>query len=128
MAKTLEELERAYREWMATPIPKAKPKPVEGTVAFSPKLAQAAKANPESVRVRVTAKAPDDTVVVDLPRRPQELVEVLSVDSAGRPARVRRYETATGEWSIVEYEQGYRQPPGAAHEYDPLRGLRRDGE
>jgi hypothetical protein len=32
---------------------------------------------------------------------------------------------ATGEASIVEYRDGYRLPPGAVSEYNPLDGLRR---
>jgi hypothetical protein len=102
------------------PLPK--PKPALMTTV-SEKLAAAAKANPESVRVSATAE--DETVVVDRPRR-SEVLEVLEVDAEGRPARARRYDTLTGEWGMVDFNQGYRQPAGAVSNYDPLAQLRGD--
>jgi hypothetical protein len=100
----------------------AKPK-IEVTV--SPKLAEAVKAHPDSLRV--SAKAADDTVVVER-ARPKEIVEAIDVDREGRIARARHVDCATGDVSIVEYRGGYRLPPGAAHEYNPLDALRRAGD
>jgi hypothetical protein len=102
--------------------PKAKPKPAI-VAAVSDQLAAAARANPESVRV--SARASDDTIVVDRPRR-TEVLEVLEVDAAGRPAIARRYDALTGERSIVEFDQGYRRHGGAESEYSPLSRLRGD--
>jgi hypothetical protein len=71
----------------------SQPKPKPALVAtVSEKLAEAAKANPESVRV--SARAADQTVVVDRPRR-TEVLEVLEVDVEGRPARARRLDVLT---------------------------------
>ena len=74
--------------------------------------------------VRVSAKAADDTIVVDRPRR-TELLEVLEVDAEGRPSLVRRVDCATGEVGMLEFAGGYRQPAGAVSAYDPLAALRR---
>jgi len=94
-------------------------------VTVTPKMAEAVKANPESLRV--SAKAEDDTVVIDRPRR-TEIIEVTEVDGQGRPTLARRYETATGGWSTLEFEGGYRKPSGAESNYDPYaRGLMRSG-
>jgi phenylpyruvate tautomerase PptA (4-oxalocrotonate tautomerase family) len=86
----------------------------------SEKVAEAAKANPESVRV--SAKAADDTIVVERVKR-SEVMEVLEVDAQGRPAAARRVDVATGDRSIVEFVEGYRPSSGAVHAYDPLAGL-----
>jgi hypothetical protein len=96
----------------------AKPKVV---ATVSPKMAEAIKANPTSLRV--SAKGADETVVVDRPRR-TEVMEVVEVDAGGRPARVRRFDCASGETSVLEYVGGYRQPPGAVHVYDPFAALK----
>ncbi len=88
----------------------------------SEKVAEAAKANPESVRV--SAKAADDTVVMERVRR-HEMLEVLEVDAQGRPAAARRIDAETGERSIVEFVEGYRAPSGVVHQYDPMAALRR---
>jgi hypothetical protein len=106
------------------PKPKPKPEP-EIRAPLNGKIAEAAKANPASVEVRVSAVAEDGTTVIDRPRR-TEVLEVLEVDGQGRPALARRYETATGGWSTVEFDQGYRRNPGAQHEYNPLDALKRD--
>jgi hypothetical protein len=115
------------REWYARRPPrKPKPKPAEPAVVavVSEKFAEAAKANPEGVRLSV--RAADDTVVVDRPRR-TEVLEVLEVDAQGRPSRVARFECATGERSVLDFVEGYRQPPGAVSNYDPIkRGLEND--
>lgn len=109
------------QEWYARRPPrKAKPKPAVVAVV-SEKFAEAAKANPESVRLSV--RAADETVVVDRPRR-TEVLEVLEVDREGRPSRVARFECATGEKSVLDFVDGYRQPGGAVSNYDPIkRGL-----
>jgi hypothetical protein len=107
-------LEREYKQLMAEPIPKAKPKPKPAVVAVvSEKAAAAVRANPESVRV--SARASDDTIVVDRPRR-SEVLEVLEVDAEGRPRVARSFDAATGAWSIVEFDQGYRRS-GVQHDY-----------
>jgi hypothetical protein len=100
----------------------AKPKVV---ATVSPKMAEAIKANPTSLRV--SAKGADETVVVDRPRR-TEVMEVVEVDAGGRPARVRRFDCASGETSVLEYVGGYRQPPGAVHVYDPFAALKGNSE
>jgi hypothetical protein len=96
----------------------AKPKVV---ATVSPKMAEAIKANPGTLRV--SAKGADETVVVDRPRR-TEMLEVLEVDREGRPARVARLDCATGERSVLEYVGGYRQPIGAVSVYDPFAELK----
>jgi hypothetical protein len=96
----------------------AKPKLV---ATVSPKMAEAIKHDPTSLRL--SAKGADDTVVVDRPRR-TEVMEVLEVDREGRPSRVARFECATGERSVLEYVEGYRQPSGVVSVYDPLAALK----
>jgi hypothetical protein len=100
----------------------AKPKVV---ATVSPKMAEAIKANPTSLRV--SAKGADETTVVDRPRR-TEVMEVVEVDREGRPSRVRRFDCASGETSVLEYVGGYRQPPGAVHVYDPFAALKGNSE
>jgi hypothetical protein len=121
-----EKLARLDREWdelvRRGPVPKVEPVEVVATV--SPKMAEAIKANPESLRLH--ARAEDQTTVVDRPRR-VEVLEVLEVDAQGRPSRVARFECATGERSVLEYVEGYRQPPGAVSVYDPMAALKGNG-
>jgi hypothetical protein len=100
----------------------AKPKAI---VTVSEKMAQAIKVNPESLRV--SAKGADNTTVVDRPRR-TEMLEVVAVDGQGRPSRVARVDCATGERSLLDYVDGYRQLPSVEHVYDPLAALKGDGE
>jgi hypothetical protein len=100
----------------------AKPKIV---AAVSEKMAEAIKANPTSVRI--SAKGADQTTVVDRPRK-TEVLEVVEVDGQGRPSRVARFECATGERSVLEYVEGYRQPSGVQSVYDPLAALKGHGE
>lgn len=115
-------LEEEYQRLMATPIPRAKPKPKPAVMAVvSPKLAEAAKANPDSVRV--SARSEDGTSVFERPRVLERL-EVLEVDREGRPALARRYDMATNSWGTVEFKDGYRQSNGAVHDYDPLSALK----
>lgn len=99
----------------------AKPK-LEVTV--SPRLAEAVKAHPESLRV--SAKAADETVFVERARMFKQ-TEVLAVDALGRPARVWQREVVMGEMveGVVDYENGYPRLPVAQHEYNPMDGLRR---
>jgi hypothetical protein len=102
----------------------AKPKVV---ATITPKMAEAIKHDPESLRVSVSARAADETVVLDRPRK-VEVLEVLSVDALGRPSKVARFECATGERSVLDYVDGYRQPGHVVHVYDPLAALKGDGE
>jgi isopentenyl diphosphate isomerase/L-lactate dehydrogenase-like FMN-dependent dehydrogenase len=111
---------RARRKAVAAAAEEAKKPKLE--LAVSPKLAEAVKAHPDSLRV--SAKAADDTVIVER-ARPTEIVLALEVDEAGCIARARHVDCRTGDVSIVEYRNGYRVPPGAQHEYNPLDGLRR---
>jgi hypothetical protein len=99
----------------------AKPRVV---ATVPPKMAEAIKANPTSLRLSV--KGDDEVVVVDRPRR-VEVMEVLEVDAAGRPSRVARFECATGDRSVLEYVDGYRQAPGVISQYDPLAALKGNG-
>jgi hypothetical protein len=99
-----------------------KPKVV---ATVSPKMAEAIKHDPGSVRI--SARAADETTVVDRPRR-TEVMEVVEVDREGRPSRVRRFDCASGETSVLEYVDGYRQPNGVVSVYDPLAALRENGE
>ena len=111
-----------------------KPAP-SAVVRLGDKVAEVAKANPAGLEVRVTARSGDGTTYVDPPKRPTEIIQPrrvglrhvceLEVDEAGRVARARRIDCTTGAASIVEYHGGYRQAPGAQHEYDPMAGLRR---
>jgi hypothetical protein len=98
----------------------AKPKPAVVAVV-SEKFAEAVKANPASVRL--SARAADDTVVVDRPRR-TEAIQVLEVDREGRPALALLHDLATNERHLVEYEGGYRRT-GVVSDYNPMDGLRR---
>ncbi len=97
----------------------AKPKPAIVAVV-SEKMAEAVRANPESVRL--SAKAADETVVVDRPRR-TEMIEVIET-AEGRALLARRYDSATNEWTTIEFEGGYRRS-GVVSDYNPLDGLRR---
>jgi hypothetical protein len=99
----------------------AKPKIV---ATVSEKMAEAIKHDPTSLRL--SAKGVDDTVVVDRPRR-TEMLEVVAVDAQGRPSRVARVDCASGERSVLEYVEGYRQPNTVVSTYDPLAALKGDG-
>lgn len=110
---------RAARKAAAEAAEAAKPKPAVVAVV-SEKMAEAVRANPASVRL--SAKAADDTVVVDRPRR-TEMIEVIEA-AEGRALLARRYDCTTNEWSTIEFEGGYRKS-GVVHEYNPLDGLRR---
>lgn len=91
-------------------------------VAVSPKIVEAVKANPTSLRI--SARAADGTTVIDRPRQ-TEVIEVLEVDAEGRPALARRFDVATNAWGLCEYREGYRQPAGAVSDYSPLSALER---
>jgi hypothetical protein len=92
-------------------------------VVVTPKLAEAVKANPGSLRL--STKAVDETVLIGERARVTEVIEPLDVDGQACVARARRFDCETGEVSIVEYRNGYRLPPGAVSDYHPLDGLRR---
>jgi hypothetical protein len=113
---------RAERKAAAeAPAEAAKPKVV---ATIPPKMAEAIKANPTSLRLSV--KGDDEVVVVDRPRR-TEVLEVLEVDAAGRPSRVARFDCASGERTVLDYVAGYRPAGGAVHVYDPLAALKGNG-
>jgi hypothetical protein len=104
-------------------------KPVPSPQARTPlegKVGEVAKANPRGVEVRVTARDVDGTTWVAPPVRPREIVQVLEVDREGRPKLSRNVDCSTSEASLVEYQGGYRQSPGAISHYDPLAALKRD--
>ncbi len=104
--------------------PPLKPRPTV-TAQVSSKIVEVAKANPTGVQVRVSATAADGTTYVDPPKRPTEIIQVLEVDREGRPKLLRRTDCSTGEAGLVECREGYRLPPSAQHEYNPMDGLRR---
>jgi hypothetical protein len=106
------------------PLKPKKPAP-SAVVPLGEKVAEVAKANPAGLEVRVTARSGDGTTYIDPPKRPTEIIQPLEVDEAGRVARARRIDCTTAEASVLEYQGGYRQAPGAQHEYDPMAGLRR---
>jgi hypothetical protein len=96
------------------------------TLAVSPKVAEAVKADPAGVRIAVNAA--DETVVVER-ARPVEAFEVLEVDLAtGRPKVCLRLDLLTGDRGVVEFAGGYSAGGVVQHEYNPLDGLKRRGE
>lgn len=122
-AQVWREFERdfLYEGWLTG----AKPKPkVQVTAEVSPKMAEAVKANPASLQVRVYADAADGTTIVERPRR-TEAIEVLAVDEQGRPSLARRHDLETNEWTTIEFDQGYRRE-GVVSDYNPLDALRKD--
>src|SRR5271169_2869523 len=94
----------AYKRLMATPLSRVKPKPKPALmpVEVSARVAEAARANPESVRVRVSAQDAQGVVVVDPPRpatvAAQPKAVVHEVDAKGRPSVVSHFDEATREW------------------------------
>jgi sugar-specific transcriptional regulator TrmB len=122
LEEELAELDRRWEELVRMPFPPPKPK-VEVVASVSSKMAEAIKANPTSLRLSVNR--PDEIPVVDRPQK-VEVMEVLEVDAQGRPSRVARFECATGERSVIEFVDGYRQPSGAVSVYDPLAALKGD--
>jgi hypothetical protein len=145
---------REWREFEAKyltgPIPRAKPKPKPSVTAeIEPKMAEAIRANPESVRL--TAKAQDGTVLMERLRapkvgppkeeviegralvpspgvRPPPRTEVLSVDAFGRPARVWETDKVEGEVVVgfADYVEGQARRAGVVSDYNPLDALDRD--
>jgi hypothetical protein len=91
-------------------------------IPVTPKLAEAVKANPGSLRLSATAA--DQTTVIER-ARVREIVQPLDVDGQARVARARHIDCATGEASIVEYCDGYPLRGGAVSDYNPLDGLKR---
>jgi hypothetical protein len=118
----LAEIRKRRKAREAAAAEAAKPKIV---ATVSPKMAEAIKAHPESLRLSVNVA--DEPAVIDRPRR-TEVLEVLEVDANGRPSRVARFECATGQTSVLEYAGGYRQPSGAVSNYDPFLALKGSGE
>ena len=106
---TREEAWLRFEEKLRQPIPLAKPKPVAVLVVpVSDKIAAAAKASPETVRV--SARDVNGLHIVEGPRRNPQHVTVCvdwvrEVDASGQPIWGRS---------------------GAVHEYQPLDALRRD--
>jgi hypothetical protein len=97
-----------------------KPKPFVAPVPISEKLAAAAKANPESVSVRINARGEDGVVVVDPPQR-GEIVEEYVEETAERKAR---YAAAKAERERMNEEaKQYRPGAGVIHVYDPIKEL-----
>ena len=122
--KKLSAWEEFEKRYLSEPFPRVKPKPkpkVQVTAEVSPKMAEAVKANPASLQVRVSADAADGTTIVERPRR-TEAIEVLAVDEKGRPSLGRRHDLVTNEWTTVEFDQGYRRT-GVQSDYNPLDGL-----
>ena len=111
----------AIRERRRLAAEAAKPKVV---MTVEPKMAEAIVANPKDVRL--VAKGADDIPVVSRPR-PTEVIQVIPDEPTvdGRLTRAWRTDCVTGERSVIEYVNGYRQPASVVHEYDPLAGLRR---
>jgi hypothetical protein len=109
-----------FRELIAN-FHKRRPKVEIKAAEVTPKLAAAARANPASVQMRVSAEAEDGTTVIERVRKPR--VEVVEVDAEGRPKLARSYDPGTGEWGVVEYEGGYQRPGGAVSTYN-LDGLK----
>jgi len=122
MNKSLEELFKAnpkireIYDRLPDKLPRLKTKVV---TELEGKIASAARANPESVKVRVTATDEDNVTVVDRPRA-VERIEVVAVDGNGRAVRANRYDVGTGEWGMVEFEDGYRKS-GVESSYDPIK-------
>lgn len=122
---TPEQRARADELLRSNPPPfKVKPKPkLEFRVKeedLSPRVVQAIRKQPESFELRVTARD-GEVVVVDRPRQ-TELIEVVETRE-GKASVARRYDCATGAWSMVGFEDGYRRS-GVEHAYDPIaRGL-----
>lgn len=121
-----EEKEREWLEFRARlgPIPRVPPKPkpkVQVTAELSPRVAEAVKANPASLQVRLSAEAQDGTAVVERPRRMR--VEVIEARD-GKAVLARQYDSQTNEWSTIEYEGGYRRS-GVVSDYNPLDALKR---
>ncbi len=125
--KTLSAWEKFERDFLSEPLPMAKPKikpKVQVTAELSGKVAEAAKANPASLEVRVYAEGADGTTIVERPRS-RKLTEVVAADGESRPLRAREYDPETNEWTTIECDHGYCKV-GVVSEYNPHDGLKRD--
>jgi len=117
MNKRLEErlkIDPVLREmWPKMPPFKPKAKPVAEPVEVSSRLARAAKANPESVSVRVSARGADDVVVLD----PPQPGRIISAYIEGN--RKRYFDEGTGRtWT----EDLPRSGGGVVESiYDPIK-------
>jgi hypothetical protein len=119
------------------PLPKPKAKPTV-TAEVSPKMAEAVRANPESLRV--AAKGADGVVVFE-PARPvvRDIPDPLEGDPAAMkrrllwdrggvdPELIRAVPRQSGEVVTEVDSEGrpLRAGSGAVHAYDPRAGLRR---
>jgi hypothetical protein len=116
---TRDEIWELFFPGQKAPPPKVKPV-VSAGVPVSEKLAQAAKANPESVKVRVTARGSDGVVVVDPPRSARivdEAEQQIRLATQQRSeARVERERVNAEAWR-------YRPAGEVAHIYNPLDRL-----
>jgi hypothetical protein len=118
-----DELLRIPPPFKVKPKPKPKLQLRVNQQDLSPGIVEAIRKSPESVEVRVTARD-EEVTVVDRPRR-TEVLEVVETRD-GKVSLARRYDVATGEWSTVEFEEGYRKEGGVETTYDPIaRGLGR---
>jgi hypothetical protein len=94
--------------------------------SVSAKMAEAIKHDPTSLRL--SARGADETTVVDRPRR-TEVIEVMDEPTVdGKLRRMWRTDCATGERSVIELVDGYRQPNLVESVYDPYAALKGDRE
>ena len=91
-------------------------------VVVTPKLAEAVKANPGSLRLSANGGGSDDCDRARASPRDRPTAQ-RGWPSAGCAGR--RIDCATGEASIVEYRDGYPLRGGAISDYDPISALRR---
>jgi hypothetical protein len=116
------ERRRVRRAREAAAAEEAKPKII---ATVSEKMAEAIKANPESLRLNAKD---DDGPVIDRPRR-TEIIEVMDEPTVdGRLRRAWRTDCATGERSVIEFDGGYRAPNVVKHIYDPFAALKEGDE
>jgi hypothetical protein len=113
---------------MYAKLPPRKPRPKTAVVTeLDGKIAEVARANPESVSVRVTAKTEEGVAVLDRPRR-SNVVDVIEVEN-GMPKLVKTYDAESGH-GVAEYNGGYgpsyHPKGGAVHSYNPLDALKGD--
>jgi hypothetical protein len=141
----LEAIFRKYphiREAYNKPMPPITRKPKSKPAVLAPvsdKMAEAVKANPESLRL--SAKGDDGVTVIERPweKRPTSNMTVIEVDANGRPLLAYGFDRETGSYGTVQFQGGYGPPTpntkaaemraGAKHEYNPLDALKgRDDE
>jgi hypothetical protein len=59
-------------------------------------------------------------------KQTEKFVDVVSVDVEGRPLLVRRYDTETGEFGVVEFVKGYRPAGGVESNYSPVGRMEKE--